>query len=183
MMPYDPARTCPKCGRAMRSAYEGLHSMYTCLACAFSIRRYDEVNARVHDQPEDDMLRQLVSLRDLHLRACEDLRWLHHSPGESMDARRGKIMRAKGMCAGVLDLEWPLVRTLDDTTYHGLGIELKYGKGQATQTQRDRIAWLTEQGWRCAIARSIDEAWRLIRWYGAWECSCSMCAKEQPGPQ
>lgn len=163
----------------MRPGYEGLHTTFVCVPCSFSIRRSDHIGAVAHDQPEDDMLRQIVKLRDVHANVCEDLRWLHHSAGESMDVRRGRIMRGKGMCAGILDLEWPYFRLREGVRCNGLAIELKYGKAMLTAQQRDRAQWLEDQGWVVRVCRSVDEAWAAIRSYAGWPegaCQCTYCA-------
>lgn len=174
---------CPTCSGQLRPCTVNGREALWCKICE-NITQPAAPKSAKRSSPEDDMLRLIVQLRDAHLRVCPDLRWLHHGAGESVDARRGAIMRGKGAVAGILDLEWPLLDVRRDplregTSYyqHGLGIELKVGKAEPTAAQKDRIEWLRLQGWFAVVCRSVNEAWREIYYYGGWSCDCDFCSK------
>lgn len=134
------------------------------------------------------MLREVFAIVFAHEGRYPDLRWINHSAGESMDVVRRKLMAVKGVRAGILDIEWPLAAVQYDplgegTSYyaHGLGIELKAGKNQLTEDQRDRIAWLQDQAWVVRVCRSGREAWRAIITYAELDCACSECQAARGG--
>jgi len=63
-------------------------------------------------------------------------------------------MKAEGVKAGVPDLLLLLPRG----GYHGLVIEMKYGKNNITDSQSDWLDFLASQGYYTAICWGCDEA-------------------------
>jgi hypothetical protein len=58
-------------------------------------------------------------------------------------AQAGKA-KAAGMLKGALDLNLPVARGI----YHGLRIEMKYGRNQMTEEQEWHAQRLREEGWK-----------------------------------
>lgn len=64
-----------------------------------------------------------------------------------------KIMVGEGMQAGCPDLQIPV----PNAHYHGLFIEMKNGKkGVVSEHQKEIMAYLTKQGYKCAVCRDFD---------------------------
>lgn len=73
-----------------------------------------------------------------------------------------KLMKAEGQLAGVPDIFLPVARD----GFHGLWIEMKNGKaGRVSDSQKDMISRLKEQGYRCEICRTEDEFIETINSY------------------
>jgi len=84
--------------------------------------------------------------------------------GEKRDSktvfRKGKTVRYSptggkvkkmGARAGVLDLQLAIARK----GFHGLFIEMKYGKGRLSPEQKEYIELLTEQGYYCVVCNEL----------------------------
>ena len=65
------------------------------------------------------------------------------------------------MKAGVPDLSLPVPRR----GFHGLYIEMKFGKGKTTKAQEEFMALLREQGYKTAVAYGAEQAREVIRHY------------------
>ena len=89
-----------------------------------------------------------------------ELRLLHHIPNEGIRTN-GPVLKAAGMKAGVPDLSLPVPRR----GFHGLYIEMKFGKGRATEEQKAFIKALQEQGYKVAVAYGAEQAREVIRHY------------------
>ena len=70
-------------------------------------------------------------------------------------------MKAEGMLAGVADM---MICHVNDE-YHGLFIEMKYGKGKQTESQQKFEGKITTAGYRYVICRSFDEFQDVIMDY------------------
>lgn len=89
-----------------------------------------------------------------------ELRLLHHIPNEGKRTN-GALLRAAGMLAGAPDLSLPVARK----GYHGLYIEMKFGKNKPTAEQKAFINSLNEQGYKTYVAYSAEQARSVIRHY------------------
>ncbi|MBQ6994982.1 MAG: VRR-NUC domain-containing protein [Lachnospiraceae bacterium] len=89
--------------------------------------------------------------KSLHVLPCLEL--MYHVPNEGKRTN-GDILKAAGMKAGVPDVCLPVSRK----GYHGLYIEMKYGKNTATAEQEDYMALLRQQGYKTAVCYGFEEA-------------------------
>ena len=91
-----------------------------------------------------------------------ELELLFHIPNEGKRSPQvGSKMKKMGMKAGVPDLFFPVPRG----KYHGLFIELKAGKGRATENQKAWLKRLSRQGYCAAICYGWQEAANCIQEY------------------
>lgn len=88
-----------------------------------------------------------------------ELSMLYHIPN---GGKRGKSeaarMKRQGVKAGVPDLCLPVPRS----GFHGLYIEMKFGKGRTSEDQDRWINNLKAQGYYCAVCFGADAAIRTI---------------------
>lgn len=93
-----------------------------------------------------------------------ELRWLHAIPnGGLRSPATASRMVAEGARKGVLDVFWPLALG----GYHGLYIEMKYGKNKPDDQQIAFMAYAERHGYRCAVCWSWEEAVQIIEDYYA----------------
>jgi hypothetical protein len=87
-----------------------------------------------------------MQLARLGERKRPELRLLFAIPNAGAGAQSGQAgkMKAEGVKRGVPDLHLPVARN----GYHGLFIEMKYGKGTPSPEQKEWIADLREEGYR-----------------------------------
>jgi hypothetical protein len=70
-------------------------------------------------------------------------------------------MKRMGLRSGFPDLLVPLARG----GYHGLFIEMKYGKNKTTKEQKEWLERLTAEGYACAVCYGAAEAIKTIESY------------------
>jgi len=89
--------------------------------------------------------------------------WLLHAipNGGHRHAAVGKRLKAEGVKAGVPDMFLPVARG----EYHGLYIEMKYGKNKTTDAQREWLNRLAAEGYLTAVCWGWTEASERIEWY------------------
>ena len=86
---------------------------------------------------------------------CPGLALLHAIPsGGHRHARVGVYMKEEGVKRGCPDLSLPVPRS----GYHGMYIELKFGKNKPTVEQLEWLAALVEQGYSCWVCYGADQA-------------------------
>lgn len=91
-----------------------------------------------------------------------ELDLLYHIPnGGSRNELEAASLKRQGVKAGVPDLCLPVARG----EYHGLYIEMKYGKNKTSDKQNEWISALTAQGYAVAVCYGWEEAQRLITKY------------------
>lgn len=84
-----------------------------------------------------------------------ELRLLYHIPnGGRRDAKEASFLKRQGVKAGVPDLCLPVARG----GYHGLYIELKYGKNKPTKEQISWMEALSAQGYKVGVCYSWQAA-------------------------
>jgi len=91
-----------------------------------------------------------------------ELEYLHHVPnGGSRNTLEAANLKRQGVKAGVPDLCLPVARN----GFHGLYIEMKYGKNKTTENQKEWLEELTAQGYFTAVCYGAEEAERIIARY------------------
>lgn len=73
----------------------------------------------------------------------------------------GKNLKDEGVRSGVPDILLPVARQ----GYHGLFIEMKYGKNKPSTEQKEWIESLRNQNYKAEVCYSCDEARNLIMNY------------------
>jgi len=95
-----------------------------------------------------------------------ELALLYHVPnGGSRNVVEAKRLKAQGVKSGVPDLVLPVARG----KYHGLYIELKTLRGRVSDTQKQWLDALRNQGYAAIVCRGADEAIAMIAKYLAGE--------------
>lgn len=91
-----------------------------------------------------------------------ELSLIHHIPnGGSRNALEAANLKRQGVKAGVPDLFLPVPRN----NYHGLYIEMKFGKNKTTEKQEWWIDQLRQQDYKVNVCYSADEAREIITAY------------------
>lgn len=84
-----------------------------------------------------------------------DLVLMYHIPnGGSRHPAEAANLKAQGVKAGVPDICLPVPRG----AFHGLYIEMKYGKNRLTQSQKDWLAALIHQGYAVHVCYTMESA-------------------------
>lgn len=88
-----------------------------------------------------------------------ELDLLYHVPnGGSRDKREAARLKAQGVRAGVPDLCLPVPTSM----YHGLYIELKFGRNKPSEEQVKWLEALKRQGYKTAVCYGWEEAKDVI---------------------
>ena len=88
-----------------------------------------------------------------------EIEMLYHIPnGGSRNKIEAAHLKQQGVKAGVPDLCLPVSRG----EYHGLYIELKYGKNKPTENQKRWINLLRSQNYKAEVAYGWEEASKII---------------------
>lgn len=82
-----------------------------------------------------------------------ELALMYHVPNEGKRSNGG-ILKAAGLKSGVPDICLPVA----NNGFHGLYIELKFGKNKATKAQEEYMAMLNAQGYKTAVCYGAEEA-------------------------
>lgn len=91
-----------------------------------------------------------------------ELDLIYHVPnGGSRNQIEAANLKRQGVKAGVPDLELPVALN----GYHGLFIEMKYGKNKTTEKQDWWLERLTKQGYKTAVCYGADEAIEILKEY------------------
>ena len=91
-----------------------------------------------------------------------ELKLLYHVPnGGSRNQLEAQNLKAQGVKAGVPDLCLPVPHG----SFHGLYIEMKYGKNKTTEKQDWWLEQLAAQGYDTAVCYGADEAMDKIAGY------------------
>lgn len=91
-----------------------------------------------------------------------EIEMLYHIPnGGSRNKIEAAHLKQQGVKAGVPDLCLPVARG----EYHGLYIELKYGKNKPTENQKRWIKLLRSQNYKAEVAYGWEEASKIILEY------------------
>lgn len=91
-----------------------------------------------------------------------ELKMMYHVPNEGKRQQgTGAILKAAGLRKGVPDIVLPVARQ----GYHGLYIELKFGKNKPTREQEAYLQALRNAGYQSAVAYGFEQAREIIRHY------------------
>ena len=91
-----------------------------------------------------------------------ELKLIFHIPnGGSRNKAEAANLKRQGVKAGVPDLCLPVSKN----GFHGLYIEMKYGRNKTTDQQKEWLEELTEQGYFTAVCYGAEEAKRVISKY------------------
>lgn len=91
-----------------------------------------------------------------------ELKLLYHVPnGGSRNPLEAANLKRQGVKAGVPDLCLPVPMN----GFHGLYIEMKYGKNKTTEAQKEWLRELEAQGYITAVCYSAEEAKDVISTY------------------
>ena len=91
-----------------------------------------------------------------------DLEWLFAIPnGGLRNVKVAAKLKREGVKAGVWDLLLPIPKG----KYHGLFIEMKYGKNKLTDNQQCFGQFVKEQGYQAKVAYDWEQAFEVIREY------------------
>ena len=105
---------------------------------------------------------RLISWAQWQHNRFPELKLLFHIPnGGSRNALEAANLKRQGVKAGVPDLFLPVAKG----TYHGLFIEMKWGKNTVTDKQDEWLHDLTVQGYKAAVCCGADEAIEIITDY------------------
>lgn len=108
---------------------------------------------RQREEIEQTKVIQYCSLRKLPVYAVPN--------GGKRNAKEAYYMKLSGTKAGVPDLCFPAARQ----GYHGMYIEMKWGKNKPTALQEEWIALLIENGYFVRVCYNFAEAKDVIDWY------------------
>lgn len=81
-----------------------------------------------------------------------ELALMYHVPNEGKRSNGG-ILKAAGLKSGVPDICLPVA----NNGFHGLYIELKFGKNKATKAQEEYMAMLNAQGYKTAVCYGAEK--------------------------
>ncbi len=99
---------------------------------------------------------------EYQVNAHPELRFMYHIANEGKRSRMaGGRLRAVGMKRGVPDICLPAPKGI----YHGLYVEMKFGKNKPTKEQQDYLIFLNSQGYFVKVCYSADEAIKTIAEY------------------
>lgn len=99
-----------------------------------------------------------------YCRCTNQHKFLFHVPnGGSRNPIEAHNLKLQGVKPGVPDIFYPL----PNKKYHGLFIEMKFGKNKPTKNQEIWIKYLNSVGYLAVVCYSADEAITLLNNYVA----------------
>lgn len=91
-----------------------------------------------------------------------ELKYMYAVPnGGSRNRLEAVSLKRQGVKAGVPDICLPL----PSGRYHGLYIEMKYGKNTPSDKQKEYIDYLNKVGYKAVVCYGFDAARRVIQGY------------------
>ena len=111
---------------------------------------------------EDNEQAMLFQWAEIAMLTYPELRLMYHVPNEGKrSVSTGSRLKRLGLKAGVPDIALPVARG----GYHGLYIEMKYGRNTLTENQRIWLDMLRKAGHMTAVCYSFIEAKDVILSY------------------
>lgn len=121
------------------------------------MRYYNRMQNRKRSEATEQ--ERLISWASWQQNRFPELKLLFHIPnGGSRNTLEAANLKRQGVKAGVPDLFLPVAKG----TYHGLFIEMKWGKNTVTDKQDEWLHDLTVQGYKAAVCYGADEAIEII---------------------
>ena len=115
-----------------------------------------------HNQHESVMQQQVFKWTDYMLGKYPEFALMFHIPnGGSRNKLEAANLKRQGVKAGVPDICLPVPRG----KYHGLYIELKYGKNKVTEKQSWWLKALSKQGYAVKVCYNFDETTKALIQY------------------
>lgn len=103
--------------------------------------------------------RRLMEIAGYYAHRYPELSLLYHVPNEGKRSKiTGSILKSQGLKAGIPDLCLPVARGV----YHGLYVELKYGKNKLSDNQKQWLTLLGGQGYFAVACRGGDQAFQTL---------------------
>lgn len=125
----------------------------------------DKTRVRVKRKESEEQT-AIIEWANIMQHRVPELALLYHVPnGGSRNVIEAKRLKAQGVKSGVPDLVLPVARG----KYHGLYIELKTPRGRVSDTQKQWLEALRNQGYAAIVCRGADEAIAMIAKYLAGE--------------
>lgn len=103
---------------------------------------------------------RLFNWANNNLAALPCLTLMYHVPNEGKRSN-GAILKAMGMKNGVPDVVLPVARK----NFHGLYLEMKYGKNRETKEQKEFMELLRQQGYKTSVCYGFENAKEAILAY------------------
>lgn len=124
---------------------------------------YIRIDSKRHNvQHEGEEQAALFDWAYLQRNTYPELDLLFHIPnGGSRNRLEAANLKQQGVKAGVPDLCLPVARG----GFHGLYIEMKYGKNKPTENQNEWMNALQNQGYAVAVCYSWEQASKVITDY------------------
>jgi hypothetical protein len=111
---------------------------------------------------ESDEQKALFAWAAINRGKHHELELLYHVPnGGSRHPAEAANLKAQGVKAGVPDICLPVPRG----AFHGLFIEMKYGKNRLTADQKWWLVALSQQGYATAVCYTWESARTVIERY------------------
>lgn len=103
---------------------------------------------------------KLFNWANNNLAALPCLTLMYHVPNEGKRSN-GAVLKAMGMKNGVPDVVLPVARK----NFHGLYLEMKYGKNRETKEQKEFMELLRQQGYKTSVCYGFENAKEAILTY------------------
>lgn len=95
-------------------------------------------------------------------RKYPELRWMYAIPNGGHRSKKTAVeLKREGVKSGVSDVHLPVSRG----QYHGLYIEMKYGKNKMSENQKDFKTFAEEEGHFFKLAYTWQEAVSAVEYY------------------
>ena len=122
----------------------------------------NQMNMKYAMRSEDTEQINVISWASWQMQKYPELKWLFHVPnGGSRNRMEAVKLKQMGVKAGVSDLCLPYPKVI----YHGLFIEMKYGRNRQQDTQKEFLADMAAAGHFVATCYSAGEAIKVIEEY------------------
>lgn len=120
------------------------------------------MNPKYAMRSEDTEQMAVIQWATLRQQAYPELKWLHHCPnGGSRNKLEAIKFKQLGVKAGVADLHLPVPKG----GYHGLYIEMKYGKNKLQKSQVEFLRDMAAAGHYVATCYSAEDAIEVLQEY------------------